>query len=56
MSSINGDKSRFHRIRKSKLALRERSREIRKKLVAAAAAIAPVEGASVETVRPFRPL
>ncbi len=53
MSSINGDKSRFHRIRKSKLALRERSRELRKKLEAAAA---PVAGAPVETVRPFRPL
>jgi hypothetical protein len=55
MSSINGDKSRFHRIRKSKLALRERSREMRKKLVAAAAAaVVPVEAPAVE--RPFRPL
>jgi hypothetical protein len=32
MSAINGDKSRFHRIRKSKLALRVRSQELRKKL------------------------
>lgn len=32
MSSINGDKARFHRKRKSRLALRERSQEMRKKL------------------------
>lgn len=32
MSSINGDKARFHRERKSKLARRERSRILRKKL------------------------
>jgi len=31
MSAINGDKARFHRIRKKKLALRERSQELRKK-------------------------
>ena len=54
MSSLNGDKARFNRIRKSKLALRERSREIRKKLAAAAAA--PVEGAPAAAERPFRPL
>jgi hypothetical protein len=52
MSSINGDKSRFHRIRKSKLALRERSREIRRKLAAAAAP----EVAPPAVERPFRPL
>ena len=37
MSAINGDKARFHRVRKNKLALRERSQEIRKQLLAAAA-------------------
>ena len=36
MSEINGDKARFHRERKSKLARRERSRVLRKKLPAAA--------------------
>jgi hypothetical protein len=38
MSGINGDKARFHRVRKHKLALRERSQVIRKELAAAAAA------------------
>jgi hypothetical protein len=38
MSGINGDKARFHRVRKHKLALRERSQAIRKELAAAAAA------------------
>ncbi|MBZ5579353.1 MAG: hypothetical protein LAP40_22555 [Acidobacteriia bacterium] len=32
MSAINGDKARFHRERKSKLARRERSQLLRKKL------------------------
>jgi hypothetical protein len=41
MSGINGDKARFHRVRKHKLALRERSQAIRKELAAAAAAKAP---------------
>jgi hypothetical protein len=34
MSAINGDKARFHRERKSKLARRERSQALRKKLAA----------------------
>jgi hypothetical protein len=38
MSGINGDKARFNRVRKHKLALRERSQAIRKELAAAAAA------------------
>ena len=38
MSGINGDKARFHRERKSKLARRERNQELRKKLVAKAPA------------------
>jgi hypothetical protein len=32
MSAINGDKARFHRERKKKLAMRERSQALRKKL------------------------
>ena len=37
MSGTNGDKARFNRVRKHKLALRERSQTIRKELAAAAA-------------------
>jgi len=37
MSAINGDKARFHRERKSKLARRERSQALRKKLAPPAA-------------------
>lgn len=36
VSAINGDKARFHRERKSKLARRERSQALRKKLKASA--------------------
>jgi hypothetical protein len=39
MSSINGDKARFHRIRKGRVELRERMRVLRKKLAANAAAL-----------------
>jgi hypothetical protein len=35
MSAINGDKARHNRIRKSKAALRERSRLLRKQLALA---------------------
>jgi hypothetical protein len=41
MSGINGDKARFNRVRKNKLALRERSQAIRKEMAAAAAAKVP---------------
>ena len=34
MSAINGDKARFHRQRKHKLAKRERNRALRKKVAA----------------------
>jgi hypothetical protein len=34
MSAFNGDKARFHRERKSKLARRERSRVLRAKITA----------------------
>jgi hypothetical protein len=36
MSGINGDKARFHRERKGKLARRERMRELRRKIADAA--------------------
>jgi hypothetical protein len=36
MSAFNGDKARFHRERKGKLARRERSQALRKKLIAPA--------------------
>jgi hypothetical protein len=36
MSALNGDKARFHRTRKSKLARRERIQALRKKLAAPA--------------------
>jgi hypothetical protein len=32
MSALNGDKARFHRERKAKLARRERSQALRKKI------------------------
>ena len=41
MSSINGDKARFHRIQKSKALRRERMRVLRKKLADAAAVAKP---------------
>jgi len=37
MSAINGDKARFNRVRKHKLALRERSQALRSQLAAQAA-------------------
>jgi len=36
MSALNGDKARFHRERKSKLARRERSQALRKKIASRA--------------------
>jgi hypothetical protein len=41
MSAFNGDKARFHRERKGKLARRERSRVLRKKIAAAGAPARP---------------
>jgi hypothetical protein len=43
MSAINGDKARFHRERKKKLARREQSQALRKK------------AAAVDASRPPRP-
>jgi hypothetical protein len=41
MSAINGDKARFNRIRKSRLARKERFLEMRKKLTESAAVKRP---------------
>ena len=38
MSALNGDKARFHRERKGKLARRERSQALRKKITTRAPA------------------
>jgi hypothetical protein len=35
MSGLNGDKSRFHRVRKQKIARRNRNREMTKRLAEA---------------------
>jgi len=43
MSALNGDKARFHRQRKGKLARRESSQALRKKL-AARAVVRPPSG------------
>jgi hypothetical protein len=47
MSGINGDKSRFHRERKQKLAKRIRNRELMKRLTKAQK---PATGAKPKTV------
>jgi hypothetical protein len=41
MSAINGDKARFHRERKGKLARRERSQALRKKLISPRGPVRP---------------
>jgi hypothetical protein len=43
MSSLNGDKARFHRIQKGKAVRRERMRVLRRKLAADAAALKALE-------------
>lgn len=50
MSAINGDKARFHRIRKQRLALRERSQILRKQ--AAARSLSPVDEPVVPPAKP----
>jgi hypothetical protein len=54
MSAINGDKARYNRIRKTRAALRERSRVIRKQMAAANPPVAEVIPAAPE--KPFQPL
>jgi hypothetical protein len=50
MSGVNGDKSRFHRERKQKLARRKRSRELLGKLHETPKAASPVSGAKPKAV------
>jgi hypothetical protein len=50
MSGINGDKSRFHRERKQKIAKRNRNRELLKSLIEQAKPAAPASGAKVKAV------
>jgi hypothetical protein len=47
MSAINGDKARFHRERKGKLARRERSQALRKKVTVPAGTPARPTGAQL---------
>jgi hypothetical protein len=50
MSAINGDKSRFHRERKQKIAKRNRNRELFKNLSGSHQAAAPASGRKPKTV------
>jgi hypothetical protein len=50
MSGINGDKSRFHRVRKQKIARRNRKRELLKNLAGEHKPAAPVSGLSPKVV------
>jgi len=50
MSSVNGDKSRFNRERKQKIARRKRNRELLKPTPAQAKSRGPRTGAKTEPV------
>lgn len=50
MSGINGDKSRFHRVRKQKIARRNRKRELLKHLAEAHQPATPTSGAKPKAV------
>jgi len=50
MSGINGDKSRFHRIRKQKIARRGRKRELMKRLSETQPAAAPTSDSKPKAV------
>jgi hypothetical protein len=50
MSGINGDKSRFHRERKQKIAKRNRNRELLKSLAELPKPAAPSAGSKVKGV------
>jgi len=50
MSGINGDKSRFHRIRKQKIARRNRKRELMKRLADAHQPATPASDAKPKAV------
>jgi hypothetical protein len=50
MSALNGDKSRFHRERKQKIARRKRNRELRKHLLMQGQSVDRPVGARPEAV------
>lgn len=50
MSGINGDKSRFHRQRKQKIARRNRNRELFKTLAVRGQAVVPASGSKPKAV------
>ena len=50
MSGINGDRSRFHRVRKQKIARRKRNREMLKHLAEQRNPVASSSGSKPKTV------
>lgn len=50
MSGINGDKSRFHRIRKQKIARRDRNQELLKSVAGGRKAATPVSDSKPKVV------
>jgi len=50
MSGINGDKARFHRERKQRIAKRNRNRELLKSLIEQPKAAAPGSGPKAKAV------
>lgn len=50
MSGINGDKSRFHRERKQKIARRNRNRELFKTLAGQSQPVVPASGLKPKAV------
>ncbi len=50
MSGINGDKARFHRERRQRIAKRNRNRELLKSLIEQQKAAAPASGAKAKAV------
>jgi hypothetical protein len=50
MSGINGDKSRFHRERKQKIAKRNRKRELMNRLTEAHKPATPASGSKPKTM------
>jgi hypothetical protein len=50
MSGINGDKSRFHRVRKQKIARRDRQRELMQRLTATQKPTTPASDAKPKAV------
>jgi hypothetical protein len=50
MSGINGDKSRFHRERKQKIAKRNRNRELMNRLTEAHKLATPASGSKPKTM------